>query len=177
MWLEFGAPFARVRGVSGFAIQLNTMKKKSTKPAKSPAPATNAAKNGKPKARPTLSTAPTSPVAPAPVMVPPAAPTVVPPVPAAAVKPVTSKPVETKIIAQIDVGYGNELYVRGDGAGLSWNQGRRMQCVANDRWEIALGESSRPISFKLLLNDQIWCTGPDSTVESGATATITPDFA
>ncbi len=139
------------------------MKKTNTK-TKSPAPATNIAKTAKKKttgsAQATL--APTSLVtikAPAPVM------------------PVAAAQVQTKIVAQIDVGFGNALYVRGDGPGLSWDQGKLMQCLANDRWELSLGESARPVSFKILLNDTTWCTGPDSVVPSGGAVTVTPEFA
>lgn len=50
----------------------------------------------------------------------------------AAAKPVTIKPavktapssvVTTKIVALIDVGFGNTLYIRGEGPGLSWEKG------------------------------------------------------
>lgn len=97
--------------------------------------------------------------------------------PLPAVKPVATTRVQTKIVAQADVGFGNALFVRGDGPGLSWNQGVAMTCVANDQWVLELGEASRPVSFKVLLNDTTWCTGPDATVASGSTATITPEFA
>ncbi|WP_146180043.1 hypothetical protein [Opitutus sp. ER46] len=96
---------------------------------------------------------------------------------APSVKAVPPAPVFTKIVARIDVGFGNALYVRGDGPGLSWNQGVRMECVSSDQWELILGEFARPISFKLLLNDMTWCTGPDSVVASGSTVTLTPEFA
>jgi hypothetical protein len=42
------------------------------------------------------------------------------PVPAAKVAPTT---VVTTISASFDVGFGNALYVRGEGAGLSWDKG------------------------------------------------------
>ncbi len=141
------------------------MKKNKTK-TKSPAPATNANKSAakKPVAKP-------APVSAAPAPAPVAAPT------PGGIKAVAAAPVQTRIVAQIDVGFGNALYIRGDGPGLSWNQGVPMDCVSNDRWELTLGESSRPISFKVLLNDATWCTGPDSVVASGSTAVINPDFA
>ena len=139
-----------------------TMKKTTNTKTKSPAPATNSAKPAKKKttgsAKPTL--APTSPV------------TIKTPV-----APVVAASVVTKIVANTDVGFGNALYVRGDGPGLSWDLGKPMQCVANNRWELTLGESARPVSFKVLLNDTTGCTGADSVVPSGGTITITPEFA
>lgn len=92
-------------------------------------------------------------------------------------KAIAASQVQTRIVAKIDIGYGNALYVRGDGAGLNWSQGVPMQCVGSAEWELTLGESSRPISFKVLINDATWCTGPDTVVASGSTTTITPEFA
>lgn len=149
---------------------MTAMKKTNTK-TKSPAPATSAAKSAKKKS---ATASATKPVTAAP---PPAAPAPVAAAPASEVKAVTPAPVQTKIVARIDVGYGNALYIRGEGPGLTWNQGVPMECVANDQWELALGESARPVSFKVLLNDQIWCTGPDAVVASGSTVTLTPEFA
>jgi hypothetical protein len=142
--------------------------KKNNKKTRSPAPATNAKSAAKKVALKQPSAAPVAPAA-----VAPAAPASVP----ASVKAVSAAPVQTRIVAQIDVGFGNALYVRGDGPGLSWNQGTPMECVANDRWELTLSESSRPVSFKVLLNDATWCTGADSVVASGGTAIVTPEFA
>jgi hypothetical protein len=95
------------------------------------------------------------------------------PPPAAQVVPAV---VVTTISANIDVGFGNALYLRGEGPGLSWDKGVRMECVADDRWSLALGESARPIVFKFLINDETWSVGPDYTVSPGTTVTLTPTF-
>jgi hypothetical protein len=96
-----------------------------------------------------------------------------PPVPAAKVKP---SAVVTTISAHIDIGFGNALCVRGEGAGLSWDKGTRMECIADDRWSLALGESSRPIIFKFLINDLTWSTGHDFSVASGSSVALKPLF-
>lgn len=144
--------------------------KKTTNKAKSPTPATNGMKPTRKKASPATTTLRESVAASVATLEAPK-----PPPPA--MKTVPAAPVQTKIIAQADVGFGNALYVRGDGAGLSWNQGVPMKCTANDRWELTLAETSRPISFKVLINDTTWCTGPDSVVASGQTITVAPEFA
>ncbi len=95
------------------------------------------------------------------------------PTPAAKVVPAV---VVTTISANIDVGFGNALYLRGEGPGLSWDKGVRMECVADDRWSLALGESARPFVFKFLINDETWSAGPDFTVSAGTTVTLTPTF-
>jgi hypothetical protein len=165
---------ASIPGLANSNSHIMTAIKKTNTKTKSPAPATGSTtKSTKKKASShTNGSASASALAMAPIQ-----PAGAPVNPLPTVKPVASARVQTKIVAKVDVGFGNALYVRGDGPGLSWNQGVRMNCVANDQWELSLGESARPVSFKLLLNDTIWCSGPDSTVASGATATVTPDFA
>src|SRR6266513_3145258 len=71
----------------------------------------------------------------------------------AAVKVIATRPVTTTIAAKIDIGFGNALYIRGEGPGLSWDRGVRMDCVTNDEWQLSLPESARPVTFKLLIND------------------------
>ncbi len=155
--------------------------KKTTAKSKSPAPATRSSKTPKKKASASAAAAATSvnAVAPLAPVIPAVAASLtreVPPAAPAKVKAVKGAAVQTKIIARVDVGYGNALYLRGDGPGLNWDQGVAMECVAGDHWEFTLGESARPISFKVLINDQIWSSGPDCIVASGSTTTIAPEF-
>lgn len=143
---------------------INKSKSKSTK---SPAPATKpASPAAKKKAAPSPASRDVAPIAPV--------------SPAPSPKPVTetaaAKPAGTTIIAKIDVGFGNALYLRGEGPGLNWAQGVVMTCLAEDQWRIMLGESARPITFKFLLNDVTWSTGPDYVVGPGETVTLTPQF-
>jgi hypothetical protein len=143
---------------------INKSKSKSTK---SPAPATKpASPAAKKKAAPIPVGRDVTPVAPA--------------SPAPAPKPVTenasAKSADTTIIAKIDVGFGNALYLRGEGPGLNWAQGVVMTCLADDQWRITLGESARPITFKFMLNDVTWSTGPDYVASPGETITLTPQF-
>ena len=93
-----------------------------------------------------------------------------------AVKSVASKPVQTTISARIDVGFGNALFLRGEGADLSWEKGLPMECVQSDLWRIVLADSARAYSFKFLINDTIWSTGPDFTAACGTSVTLTPEF-
>jgi hypothetical protein len=113
---------------------------------------------------------------PAPAAAKPAAPAPAAPAPAPVVRPVASQPVATVIQARIDIGFGNSLHLRGEGAGLSWDEGKRMDCVADDLWQVTLPESARSIVFKFLVNDLTWSTGPDFTVPGGTTVTLTPEF-
>lgn len=95
---------------------------------------------------------------------------------APAVKETAAAPLSTTIVAQIDVGFGNTLFVRGEGPGLSWEKGVALDCVADDKWSVVLGETSKPLVFKFLINDQTWCTGDDYVAQPGTTLTVTPAF-
>ena len=86
------------------------------------------------------------------------------------------KTTRTTVAAQIDVGFGNALYIRGEGPGLSWDKGTMMDCVADDKWVITVSDATRPIVFKFLLNDITWCVGNDCVVEPGASMTTVPVF-
>jgi hypothetical protein len=131
--------------------------KKSAKAAKTPAPASKTASTAK------VATA----TVPAAALAAKRSPTV------SAVKP---KPDVTTITARIDTGFGNALYVRGDGPGLSWDNGVPMTCISSDEWQLTLPESSRAINFKVLINDTTWSNGTDFTVAAGDRVTITPAF-
>jgi hypothetical protein len=82
----------------------------------------------------------------------------------------------TTIVAAIDVGFGNSLSLRGEGAGLSWEKGTLMECVSGDVWSISLAETAHPIVCKFLINDQVWCTGDDYTVLPGSSVVLSPTF-
>ena len=82
----------------------------------------------------------------------------------------------TTITALIDVGFGNTLWLRGDGPGLSWERGVVMDCVADDQWSITIPNASAPIVFKFLVNDLSWCVGDDYVVQPGASISVQPTF-
>lgn len=79
----------------------------------------------------------------------------------------------TKVVAKVDVGWGNSLYIRGEGSGLSWDQGILMSCESGNEWAW-MGKGA--IAFKVLINDEIWANGEDVKVASGKTYTFTPTF-
>jgi len=145
------------------AIKSST--KKSTTASKSPTPATKSAPAKRASKKSAAAETATAVVTEASVAVLP------PPV-----KPVTSKPVTTTIAARVDVGFGNVLFLRGEGPGLSWDKGVPMDCVSSDQWQLDLGESSRPFSVKFLVNDATWSAGPDYIVPSGVNVTLAPQF-
>jgi hypothetical protein len=81
----------------------------------------------------------------------------------------------TTIKAKIDVGFGNNLFVRGQGAGLSWDHGIPLTCVDGQTWQWSAKADDR-FTFKLLLNDTVWAKGEDLIAKPGQKVEIVPTF-
>ncbi len=99
--------------------------------------------------------------------------------PAAKKPPVQQKAASravTRIIAKVDIGYGNDLYLRGEGAELSWTQGVLMVNTAGDEWLWTTENASGPLTFKFLINDEIWSAGDNQIVAVGDASNSTPVF-
>jgi hypothetical protein len=84
--------------------------------------------------------------------------------------------VATRIMAHVDVGPGNTLYIRGEGGGLSWDKGVPMACIGGDCWSWSVKSAAQQITFKVLINDHQWSAGDNLTVAHGLTATFMPSF-
>jgi hypothetical protein len=82
----------------------------------------------------------------------------------------------TTVVAKIDVGLGNTLFIRGQGDGLSWDRGTPLHCVDASTWLWATTGAREKVVFKLLLNDQVWSHGEDLTAESGKRLEVVPSF-
>jgi hypothetical protein len=82
----------------------------------------------------------------------------------------------TQIMAYVDIGPGNTLFVRGEGGGLSWEAGVAMECIGGDCWSWSARSVGQDITFKLLINDQHWSAGDNLTVADSDTTTFMPAF-
>jgi|ERR1700677_1154346 len=82
----------------------------------------------------------------------------------------------TTIDVKIDVGLGNALFLRGQGSGLTWDRGVPLVCVDGKTWRWS-HNATDTITFKLLLNDQVWSAGSDLTITPGQRLEIEPQFA
>jgi hypothetical protein len=119
-----------------------------------------------PNGKSTTTSAPIASVAPAPK-----------PAPAPASKSTTtaSSSSVTTIEIKTDVGFGNAVFLRGTGGGLNWDRGVALVCVDGKTWRWS-GTSKDPITFKPLLNDEIWSAGSDLTVKPGQKLEVQPIF-
>jgi hypothetical protein len=82
----------------------------------------------------------------------------------------------TVIDVKLDVGFGNALFLRGHGGGLTWDHGVPLVCVDGKTWRWS-GKVADPLTFKLLINDKIWSAGNDLTVRPGQKLEVKPSFA
>ena len=82
----------------------------------------------------------------------------------------------TRITVRFDVGFSNNVFIRGHGAGLSWDQGVLLKNVGPDEW---VWEAKTPFDdceFKVLINDQQYEQGENHHVRTGAQLKYTPQF-
>jgi hypothetical protein len=93
--------------------------------------------------------------------------------PSVVVKP---KGAKVTVTAKIDIGFGNLLFARGDGAGLSWEKGKPLGNSTGDTWTLVLPWVEKPFAFKLLVNDTTWSADPNFEAGPGDTVTVTPVF-
>lgn len=92
-----------------------------------------------------------------------------------AAAPATTPAPLTTIVAQIDVGWGNSLYLRGEGGGLSWEKGTLMDWV-DGAWSWSSTTAKSGVTFKFIINDETWATGDDLSVAAGGTSISAPSF-
>ncbi|MDR2667810.1 MAG: hypothetical protein LBB38_02100 [Puniceicoccales bacterium] len=79
-----------------------------------------------------------------------------------------------RIVANIDVGFGNWLTIRGHGGGLSWERGIALENNGPSEWSLTIKPTGK-IEFKLLLNDVLWERG-DNHICNGNSITVVPSF-
>ena len=82
---------------------------------------------------------------------------------------------QARIIARVDVGFGNTLYVRGEGAGLSWKKGTALTNVTPYEWALSSSKKGKVI-FKFLINDELWAEGENITLQAGRESISSPTF-
>lgn len=95
---------------------------------------------------------------------------------AAAKKPAKKAAPKTTIVANVDIGFGNTLFLRGSANGLSWSEGIPMDCKSDSSWSIDIAGVTTAFEFKVLINDEYWSGGYNDVAEPGVETTITPSF-
>jgi hypothetical protein len=121
------------------------------------------------------STPPTSPAASIPVTPAPATSKSLATIPAVTQPAGPTRASNTTIEAKIDVGFGNRLFLRGQGGGLSWDHGIPLECVDSQTWRLIVPAKDK-LQFKLLINDSVWAKGEDVVVPPGKRVELVPAF-
>lgn len=93
----------------------------------------------------------------------------------AAIKPAAKKKV-TIIVASFNAGMGNNLVLRGDAPGLSWNTGTIMENVGAETWQWSTSKAKSAFEVKFLINDTTWSQGENLVIKPGTTAGFAPGF-
>jgi hypothetical protein len=88
-----------------------------------------------------------------------------------------TKSTKTKVVAHIDCGFTNNLFIRGEGvSSLSWDKGIQMKNTGPNEW---VWESDRPFStmqFKVLVNDSWYEQGNNHSLGFGQNMDFSPQF-
>lgn len=82
----------------------------------------------------------------------------------------------TQVVIKYDVGFGNTLTIRGQGAGLSWDKGIQLKNVKPNEWVWETNATFAIAEFKVLINDRIYETGPNHPIKCDAKIQYTPRF-
>ena len=82
----------------------------------------------------------------------------------------------TSITIKYDIGYNNQLFVRGKGADLGWDQGVKLTNVSSNEWVWETDSKFTTCEFKVLINDEHFEAGENHKVRCGASIQYTPSF-
>ena len=82
----------------------------------------------------------------------------------------------TSIIATAYIGIGNKLFLRGDGPGLSWEEGVPMQFLSIGKWGWSALEVDEPITCRIYKNDDEPAIDGDIILDPAALKEISPRF-
>ncbi len=82
----------------------------------------------------------------------------------------------TIVYAIVDVGFGNQLFIRGSGGGFSWERGCPMENVGPDEWVIRKDVPMADFECKFLINDEIWSAGENIVIGAGEKSVVVAEF-
>jgi hypothetical protein len=86
----------------------------------------------------------------------------------------TSKP--SRVVVHCDVGFNNNIFIRGNGADLSWDKGTMLRNTRADEWVWETNQPFRSCEFKVLLNDSQYENGDNHVLTYEDCVEYTPHF-
>ncbi len=82
----------------------------------------------------------------------------------------------TRVTIRYNVGFSNNLFIRGKGPGLSWDHGTMLKNVGPDEWVWETDTPFDDAEFKVLINDKQYEAGDNHHVHNGSWVQISPKF-
>jgi hypothetical protein len=82
----------------------------------------------------------------------------------------------TRVVIHYDIGFNNNLYIRGSGAGLNWSKGILLRNTRPDEWVWETKEPFLTCEFKVLINDSQYEQGENHTLTCYTSVEYTPNF-
>lgn len=83
---------------------------------------------------------------------------------------------KTRLLVKFDCGFNNWVTIRGEGAGLSWKEGTPLKNVTSDEWVFETDAPFTNCEFKVLINDEIYESGPNHPLICGTSTQHIPFF-
>jgi hypothetical protein len=82
----------------------------------------------------------------------------------------------TKVVIKYNVGFGNQLFIRGTGANLSWDKGILLNNISADEWVWETKTPFNSCEFKVLVNDFQYELGENHRLDQGSSIQYVPRF-
>ena len=82
----------------------------------------------------------------------------------------------TSVIANVMIGIGNKPYVRGEGPGLSWDEGVAMNFIEIGKWAWSPPRKNASLTIQIYRNDEDPDKGGKYEIKSGEKFEVTPEF-
>jgi hypothetical protein len=82
----------------------------------------------------------------------------------------------TVVATNLELGAHNQVYIRGQGGGLTWDHGQPLKCFGKGTWVWSTNIATGNVEFQLLLDDLVWERNEPHVLERGRTIQFTPDF-
>lgn len=83
---------------------------------------------------------------------------------------------KTRVIVKCDVGFHNQVYIRGKGSNLCWEKGLLLKNIKSDEWVWETEGDFSTLEFKVLINDRNYESGENHTIKNGSSVIYTPRF-
>lgn len=80
------------------------------------------------------------------------------------------------LIAHLNISIDSTPYVRGEGAGLKWDEGIPMDFIEIGKWEWVVNNANETASCRIFKDDTIAARGDDIIINIGERAEVYPEF-